>query len=77
MLTQFGLVRTIPSYGIIFTMEMELISIKVPERLKQRLRKAAEKERRNLSDFVRLHLEEKLDESDAASALQKKGGKLK
>jgi metal-responsive CopG/Arc/MetJ family transcriptional regulator len=77
MLTQFGLVRNIPSYGIIFTMEMELISIKVPERLKQRLRKAAEKERRNLSDFVRLHLEEKLDEEETAPTPQKKGGKAK
>jgi Arc/MetJ-type ribon-helix-helix transcriptional regulator len=77
MLTYCGLVRNIPSYGIISAMEMELISIKVPERLKRRLRKAAEKERRNLSDFVRLHLEEKLDESDAASTPQKKGGKAK
>lgn len=55
-------------------MESELISIKVPQSLKRRLRKAAQDDHRNLSDFVRLHLERKLNE-DEASTSPKKGGR--
>jgi uncharacterized protein (DUF1778 family) len=64
-----------PSYGIIDAMERELISIKVSHSLKRRLRGAAQRDKRNLSDFIRVQLERKLDEDDAAPAPQKKGGR--
>lgn len=69
--------RIIPSYGIIFAMENEVISMKVPQSLKRRLRDAAQKDKRNLSDFIRVQLESKLDEEEAGCTPSKKKGAAK